>query len=324
LNSFNVFSALEEKKLQQEDFSTNKLDFIKKIQATLAKIKNDMVANKIDSVDNIIKPIKDLASNHISKNPDIEVFINMIVKKIEEGITDSLNYATDIKKIKSDILQLKSENQGIEDATNKLTFINNQISRLSDSKKHIANFNDDAFIELLGGDKSDNITFILNKPEIYVELLAIREKFKDLESIYNSYPSDCKKIVDSSFIGSNKTRSPFITIIKDLNEIVKKTQEIGQNLNELKELIKEVKKKGQLPYADAKSILSKIDSKQISSLYDNISKVIIRFKAFLRVEGFIEIFGRGQFDNALDVSKMDFSTADDIDNYYMKWQRLTI
>jgi len=320
LKAFGIFTDNEIKELEKhsKDFSIDKLNSIKTIQPLLGKIRNDILSGKIDEVDNIIKPIMKnigaLKEKLSSSTEDVKNFINMIVEKTKEVITHTISDANHIDDLKKEIEELKIKNKGIEE----LDFINNQINKIEENQKHVSNFTDAAFIELLSGDNTDDITFIFKDPKIYLELIKIKEIFKPLEELYNSYTSDCKKIVDSSFLDSDKIRSPFITVIKDLNEIIKKTQEIGKNLYDLKDLIKEANKKGRLPYEEAKAIISKIDAKKISVLYDDIVKIILRFKTFLRVEGFITKFANDQYHNQLDIAKLDLSTADDLDNYYVQ------
>lgn len=177
-------------------------------------------------------------------------------------------------------------------------------------------FKDDAFREILSGDNTNDITFIFQNPDIYNDIISINESLKNIKTIYNSYSKEIKSIVDSSFLQSDKARAPFGVTIDEIIDIIEKIKEFGVKFHQLKLLMKDVKKKGEIPFSnDIKNILS-INAKDLGIVLDRLANAIIRLQSIKRICGFIDLYRGSQFHNLINIDELDL-TDESINDYYV-------
>lgn len=177
-------------------------------------------------------------------------------------------------------------------------------------------FKDDAFQELLSGDNTNDITFIFANPNIYDDIIKIGESLKNIRTIYNSYSKEVKSVIDSSFLQTEKARAPFGVTINEIIDIIEKIKDFGIKFHELKMLIKDVKKKGEVPFtSDVKRVLS-INAKDLGIVLDRLANSIIRLQSIKRICGFIDLYRGSQFHNLINIDELDLND-DAINDYYV-------
>ena len=187
------------------------------------------------------------------------------------------------------------------------------LKKIQESKEK---FKDNAFQELLSGDNTNDITFIFANPDIYDDIIKVSESLKNIKTIYNSYSKEVKSVIDSSFLQTDKARAPFGVTINEIIDIIEQIKEFGVKFYDFKMLIKDIKKKGEIPFtADVKRALS-INAKDLGIILDRLANCIIRLQSIKRICGFIDLYRGSQFHNLINIDELDLSD-DAINDYYV-------
>jgi hypothetical protein len=260
-----------------------------------------------DIEDSIIKTkvVKELLVREEIINSDGTVSLKPIdIKKVKDAIerTDFLeNLATFISFIK-----YPSQKGGLVIGLEK---INDNLDK----------FKDPAFKELLSGDKSDDITFIFNKKDIYDDISGIYDSIKEIKTTYNSYSKEVKSVVDSNFLEvktDQKMRAPFGVTIDEMLETVNEIKKFGEKFYKLKQLISTIKKEGEIPFTQEMKNIISINSKDLFTTMDRLANIIVRLQSIQRICGFINKYQSGQLHNLIDIDELDLSD-ESIQDYYV-------